>query len=155
MTSYNKVSQGQGVTNSRNWLRKFDRLRGNRMISFWGHVMDQALSVLGDGRRFFYLLLALMGLSFWAYTWADGEFVRKQDFDQLNKLMTEHVDDMQIVTASQFIRDKQLQLQLAHATSQPPEQIQGIENEIAKAEKYLDCLLQDGTNCKHLKPREY
>ena len=125
------------------------------MISFWGHVMDQALTALGDGKRFFYLLIGFLGITIWAYTWANDEFVRKEDFEQLNKLMVEHVGDMQITTASQLIRDKELQLQVARATGQTADSLEHLEIEIKKAEQYRDCLLESGQNCKHLKPREY
>ncbi len=114
----------------------------------------------------------LLTITWLAYTWAgeqhkdlsDSHISRveyKQDQDKmiaqvgsLTTLMTEHVEDMQIVNASQLIRDKELALQVCQATGRPQSEIEALEEQITEAKLYRKCLIEQQPNCKHLKPSE-
>lgn len=100
-------------------------------------------------------------LAWYAYGWAGEEFVSADEFKQLNKefkelnnAITDHVDDMKIVNASQLIRDKELSMQLGMAVGLNESEMEHLESEIRKAKEYRKCLIDQRPNCKHLKPPE-
>lgn len=99
------------------------------------------------------LVLILIGAT-WAYGWAGEEFVNRNDFDELKGLIITHVGDMQIVNASQLLRDKELALQMARATGEPTSQRSHLKREIRQVKAYKSCLINEEPNCKHLKPPE-
>lgn len=122
--------------------------------TIWSQLMEQLVGVLRNEKLSAATVILVIFGAYWAYGWAGEEFVKQDDFKQLKSLMITHVEDMQITTASQLIRDKQLQLQLAHATGESESQIAHIEQEIEDAIEYRSCLIKKAPNCKHLKPPE-
>ena len=90
----------------------------------------------------------------WIHGWAEEEFVNRTEFGELKGIIVEHVDDMNIVNASQYIRDKELALKICEATGSSEKEIDDIRKLIRQANKYRTCLINEEPNCKHLKPPE-
>ncbi len=100
-------------------------------------------------------LIMLLGLTvWWVHGWAQEEFVGSDDFTELKELIIVHVADMQIVHASQLVRDKELALQISEGTGEPIASIEKLEGQITQAKTYRRCLIREEPNCKHLKPPE-
>jgi hypothetical protein len=116
--------------------------------------MEQAIRGLKDEKVSLSLLALVVLIAWYSFTWADEEFARKSDFEQLINVMTEHTEEFRIVTASQIIRDMELQLQVAEATGATESEIIHIKGDIADAKRYKQCLIDRKPNCKHMKPAE-
>ncbi len=100
-------------------------------------------------------LIMLLGLTvWWVHGWAQTEFVDRDDFTELKEVIIVHVADMQIVNASQLVRDKELALQIAEGTGEPLSRTKRLKGEISQAKLYKGCLIREEPNCKHLKPPE-
>jgi len=122
----------------------------------WDKSMEAILNLIKNEKISGTLLIFVLMGAWYAHGWANDEFVKRDDFDRLTAMITEHVEDMRIVTASQIVRDKEVLLQVAlHAADQDPSkknEIGHIEREIDQAKAYRQCLIEKRPNCKHLKP---
>ena len=116
--------------------------------------MEQILGALKSEKISGSVFVMVIALAWWAHGWAEERYVKQGDFDQLKTIMTDFVEDTQIVNASQLIRDKKLALQIAQAVNQSKAQTDTLSGEITKAEAYRACLIGEQPNCKHLKPPE-
>ena len=76
------------------------------------------------------------------------------EFNELMKMTVTHTEEFRIVTASQLIRDYEMQLQIAAATGRTENEVQHIERDIIEARTYRQCLIERKPNCQHLKPPE-
>jgi len=83
-----------------------------------------------------------------------SQLVNKQEFHELLNVITTHTEEFRIVTASQLIRDYEMQLQIAAATGKTDSEVQHIERDIVEAKVYRQCLIEQKPNCQHLKPPE-
>lgn len=122
------------------------------MNIFWGKVMEQGLGVLKNEKVSFAVIVSALSLVVYAYAWANENFVKQQDFDELKSLLVHHTEEFRITDAAQIVRDLQLQKQVALATGKPEEEIAHIDSEITQAQDYKACLIDQRPNCKHLKP---
>jgi len=123
------------------------------MLAIWETLMGG----LKDERISIGIMGVLLGIVYYAHAWANDEhknLVGKGDFDKLMTLMVTHTEEFSIVTASQLIRDKELQLELATATGKSAGEVSRIQTEIQAAKLYRTCLIDQKPNCKHLKPPE-
>ena len=114
-----------------------------------GGLMEQRISVG--------LALGVVFSLYYMFTWASGEhadLIKKSDFDELKNLMLGHTEEFRIVTASQIVRDKEMQLQIALATGKSDGEMKHIQNELSAARMYKACLIEQKPNCQHLKPPE-
>lgn len=119
--------------------------------------MEQLIGGLKNEKISLSLLALVCAVAWYSFTWANEkheDLVKRHEFDRLKTLMVEHTEEFRIVSASQIIRDLELQLQLAEATGQPDNQIDHINNEIVEAKSYRRCLIERLPNCRHLKPPE-
>lgn len=116
--------------------------------------MEQAIGALKDEKISLSLLGLVVAIAWWSYGWANEEFAKKQDVDDLKTLMVTHTEEFRIVNASQIIRDLELQLQLSEATNQDIGVINHLKEEIADAKQYRRCLVDRKPNCQYLKPPE-
>lgn len=142
------------------------------MIDIGRDMMEQVLGAMKNEKVSASVFGLLLFISVYAFSWAnrqhelvadasvkseqynhDQEELKKQ-LGQLTDAVTEYIDDAKIVDASQLIRDKQLALQIAHATSEPESEIKRITAQINQAKSYRTCLINRRPNCKHLKPPE-
>jgi len=123
-------------------------------MSFWSNLMNQLLEALKNEKVSGTVLVALI-LSIWyAYGWAEEEFVRKDEFKELKTIMVEYISDSHIVYASQTLRDKELKLKIVMASTESPNEIERVSKEVEQAKSYRDCLIKKQPNCKYLKPAE-
>lgn len=122
------------------------------MTMFWGKVMEQGLGILKNEKVSLAFLISVMSMAVYAYAWANENFVKQQDFDELKSLLVNHTEEFRITDAAQIVRDLQLQKQVALATGKPEEEIQHIDADIEQAQAYKSCLIDQRPNCKHLKP---
>jgi len=83
-----------------------------------------------------------------------NQLVNKQEFHELLNVITTHTEEFRIVTASQLIRDYEMQLQIAAATGKTEGEVKHIERDIVEAKVYRQCLIDQKPNCQHLKPPE-
>ena len=122
------------------------------MTLFWGKVMEQGLGVLKNEKVSLAFLVSALSMVVYAYAWANENFVKQQDFDELKSLLVNHTEEFRITDAAQIVRDLQLQKQVALATGKPQEEIGHIDDDIRAAQAYKSCLIEQKPNCKHLKP---
>ena len=116
--------------------------------------MEQIIGALKNEKISSSVLVMIVLGAWYAYGWAGDTFVKKGDFDELKTIMTDFVEDTQIVNASQLIRDRELTLQVAKAVGESGTQLTKHKNNVAAATAYRDCLIKEEPNCKHLKPSE-
>lgn len=117
-------------------------------------MVDQIIGLLKNEKISASIIIMFGFTMWWIYGWAEERYVTRTDFGELKEIMVEHIDDMQIVNASQFIRDKELALTVCIATGRPELEIQHLKDEINEAKAYRACLIERRPNCKHLKPPE-
>jgi uncharacterized protein YaiL (DUF2058 family) len=134
--------------------------------------MEQLLGAMKNEKVSTGVLGLLVMFAFYAYSWAtdvhdtlassnvsrseyqkDQQELRTQIADMAD-VLNAHVKDIQIVNASQLIRDKELALQLAEAANATETQKSHLRQEIEDAKKYRECLIDQRPNCKHMKPPE-
>jgi hypothetical protein len=120
----------------------------------WSRAMEELLGAFKNEKISSTVLILIILGAWYAHSWASEEFVKKSEFGELKSLMVNFIEDDRIVNASQLLRDKELQLQIAIATSQSDGQISNIETEITEVKAYKECLIHKDPNCKHLKPPE-
>lgn len=119
-----------------------------------GQLMEQALGVLRNEKISAGLLAALI-VSLWAiHAWANDEFVKKSEFQELTTLMVAHTEEFRIVNASQLIRDLEMKREIAEATAKSDSEIEHLDEEINEAKTYRKCLIDRKPNCIHIKPPE-
>ena len=127
-------------------------------ISIGERLMEQLLALLRNEKLSGTVIVMFLITVWWIHGWAKEEFVDAADFQELKKIIVFHIDDMQIVNASQLIRDKELALQVCKATGkstgQASPEMERLKREIAQAKAYRQCLIDERPNCKHLKPPE-
>jgi hypothetical protein len=134
--------------------------------------MEQLLGAMKNEKISTGVLGLLVMLAWYAFTWADAQHeamaseavpraeyqkdqqeLKNQIADMAN-VLTAHVKDIQIVNASQLVRDKELALQLAEAANATETQKSHLRQEIEDAKAYRECLIDMRPNCKHMKPPE-
>ena len=130
-------------------------------MGFWELMMDKGIGALKDEKISLGVLVIGAFAFYHLYTWADdnhNQLVKRPQFEQeiekLTKLMTDHTEEFRITNASQIIRDLEMQLQIAEATSRTEAEINHLKIEISNAKMYRTCLIDRRPNCKHLKPPE-
>ena len=123
-------------------------------MPFWSKLMEQVIGGLKDEKISLSLLAVMILIAWYSFAWANEEFVKKDEFDKLTRIMTEHTEEFRITNASQIIRDLELQLQVARVSNRSDGEIQHLEEEIAEARLYRRCLIDRKPNCQHLKPPE-
>jgi len=134
--------------------------------------MDQLLGVMKNEKVSTGVLGLMLMMAWYAYSWATdvhdtlasenvprAEYQKdqielKKQISEVTDILTAHVKDIQIVNASQLIRDKELALQLAEAANATDAQKAHLRQEIEEAKKYRECLIDQKPNCRHIKPPE-
>lgn len=112
--------------------------------------MEQILAALRN-ERMSASLLVLVGVGvWWVYGWADDRYAHADEVGEIKSLIVQHVEKMEIVVASQLVRDKELALQVAQH-SEDKTQISHLENEVRQAREYRQCLIERRPNCEHMK----
>jgi hypothetical protein len=124
------------------------------MFFTWSQTMEALMGILKNEKISSTVLVLILVGAWWSYSWANDEFVNKGDFNKLTTLITTHVEDMQIVNASQLIRDKELAYRICEATGDTPGELKNLSDQIIQAKQYRNCLINKQPNCKHLKPPE-
>lgn len=134
----------------------------------WGIAMEQLLGAVRNEKISSTVLAILLIFAYYAIAWANEEhenLVTKEEWQRSQSALTEqlseltqafrtYADDTTIIAASQLVRDKELQLQIAQATGKLESEIKAIESEIIAAKRYRTCLIERRPNCKHMKPPE-
>ena len=119
--------------------------------------MEQVLSSLRDEKVSLGVLGAVFVLLFYAYAWANDEYAKQSDFDELKELIINHTEEFRINNASQIIRDLKTDIRIAEATRDPdaPDvELKRLREQLEHAEDYKRCLVERRPNCKHLKDVE-
>ena len=134
------------------------------MVANWSSVMGG----LKDEKISIGIAVAIAMSLYYCLSWAQSEhksitelsvkersqMVSKPEFHELLNVITIHTEEFRIVTASQLIRDYEMQLQIAEATGRSGDEIAHIEKDISAARLYRQCLIEQKPNCQHLKPPE-
>lgn len=123
------------------------------MNTLWGHIVKQAIDLLMHARVVRVVLLTLIGVLVYAYTWAQSNFVQQDDFSALVITIDKHIKKMDIMTAGALTRDREIQLQIAESIEENPKKIEELRVEVRKAQEYSDCLIREQPNCEFLGPR--
>jgi hypothetical protein len=130
--------------------------------------MEQLLGAMKNEKVSSSVFILLLFVAYYAFAWASeehGQLVTRAEYqrdqqelkvqlEELTSVVKLYIDDSTIISASQLVRDKELQLQIAEATGETETQIAHIKREIEAAKRYRACLIQQEPNCKHLKPPE-
>lgn len=122
---------------------------------FWGTVIMETVLKILRNERFSGGALILLGCTmFWVYGWADSTYAKKAELQQLQQTVESGFESIAIEGASQEIRDVKLSKQIALAIGSTPENMELIEERLAHARDYKQCLVERGTNCEHLRDVE-
>ena len=116
--------------------------------------MDKAFSSLKDEKVSLSVLGFVMMTIVWAYSWADGQYAKQSEFDELKSMIVDHTEEFRINNASQIIRDLKTDLRIAKATAAPDIELNRLEEQLEHAEEYKACLVRRQPNCKHLRDVE-
>jgi hypothetical protein len=122
---------------------------------FWGiKIMDWVLKVLKNERiSFAALVLVVCGL-YWVHSWADERFAKVENLVSLQSAVDLGFESISIENASQEIRDIKLSKQIAQATGASDTTVKQIDERLAHAVSYKNCLVERGSNCEHLRDVE-
>lgn len=124
------------------------------MDSFWGTLMKQATDLVMHGKVVRILILGIIGTLIYAYTWANDQFVRQDDFTTLVAAVDKHIQKMDIMAAKALSGRREIQVQIAEATGAPEKEIHKLKRERDAAKRYEDCLIYEQGNCEFLMPKD-
>lgn len=113
-----------------------------------GQIMEQILGAVKNEKISSGVLILLVAMAWYAHGWANGEFVKKDEFSKLQKTVTDGFESIEINDASQEIRDIKMKILITKATAGDTE---GLDAELTAVKKYKACLVARSPNCKHLK----
>jgi hypothetical protein len=124
------------------------------MDSFWGGLMDQIVGIMRNEKISSLVLLFLLFIAWKGYVWASDEhtdFVKKNEFNVLVTLMTDHKEEFRIVAATNAISDKELEIRICKAAGDTPEELDRLTKELNTLEGYKACLVGRLPNCQHVR----
>ena len=134
-------------------------------MNVWSKLMEQLMGGIKDEKISMSILVFFVFGLYYAYGWADNEFVKKTEFNELKNLivqsdqnmdqkMDEHTEDFEITSASQLLRDLKLEQRIAKATGATETELIDIQEQIDAAGEYKSCLVSRLPNCEHLQSPE-
>ena len=117
-------------------------------------VMEQVIGALKNEKISAGVLVALIGIAWWAHSWAEEEFVKRGEFSELRTTVTDGFESIEINDAGQIIRDIKLELLITRATQGAPSELKRLDDQLSHAQAYKQCLIERKPNCQHLKDVE-
>ena len=120
----------------------------------WSKLMEQLVGMFKNEKISSTVLALILLGAWWAYGWANDEFVKKGEFAKLQTTVSEGFENIEINDASQVIRDLKLKVMITKATGGPSSEVTRHEERLGHAESYKTCLVEQKPNCEHLKDVE-
>ena len=117
-------------------------------------IMEQVIGALKNEKISTGVLVALVGIAWWAHGWAEEEFVKKGEFSELQTTVTDGFENIEINDAGQIIRDIKLELLITRATQGSQSDRDRLDEQLTQAQAYRQCLIERKPNCQHLKDVE-
>jgi hypothetical protein len=116
--------------------------------------MEQIIGALRNEKISAGVLVALIGIAWWAYSWSEDRFVNQDEFSTLQRTVNEGFESIEINDAGQVIRDIKLEITIVKAAQGTQAEIDHLNEELEHAKAYKECLVKQGPNCQHLKEVE-
>jgi hypothetical protein len=116
--------------------------------------MEQIIGALRNEKISAGVLVAMIGIAWWAYSWAEDKFVNQGEFTALQQTVNEGFESIEINDAGQVIRDIKLEILITKATQGPDKELKRLGDQLKHAEEYKACLVGRRPNCRHLKEVE-
>ena len=123
-------------------------------IVWSSQLMEQVIGALKSEKVSGAVLAALLGIAWWAHAWAEEEFVKKSEFFTLQATVTTGFESIEINDAGQIIRDIKLEILVTKSTNGSEMVLKRLDDRLAHAQAYKQCLVERAPNCRHLKEVE-